>query len=297
MAGHNSIQILRGSQTYDPAQVDLLDGQPFYSKKNKQLYIGDNTQEELKPVGAANLKPGEGIDSVVQTYSGEVDDLHYGNTNTGESAAVFGEANNNTANRALLAGKLNENKGANSIVGGLRNKSYVNHSMVGGYDNTNEGDGQGSFVNGCHAINRGQCSFVNGYGEESAPLLNEGGAAWLGGDRCKIGSNGSHALVHGFHLISNYPEQKVFGKYNLNKSDTLLELGNGTAEDARKNVFEVTKTGVARAYGTPVDDNDLVPFGYMKQYIKDNFATLMAEYLAENAATADDIKTIFNEEA
>lgn len=38
-----SIQILRGSENYDPQKSSekLLDGQPFYSKFNKQLYIGD----------------------------------------------------------------------------------------------------------------------------------------------------------------------------------------------------------------------------------------------------------------
>ena len=47
-----SIQILRGSETYDPETSEeiLLDGQPFYSKKTKRLYIGDGESKlsELK---------------------------------------------------------------------------------------------------------------------------------------------------------------------------------------------------------------------------------------------------------
>lgn len=37
MANNKSIQILRGSTTYDPTTSEevLLDGQPFYSKKTK----------------------------------------------------------------------------------------------------------------------------------------------------------------------------------------------------------------------------------------------------------------------
>ena len=40
---HKSVQILRGAKSYDPATSSevLLDGQPFYSKKTKKLYIGD----------------------------------------------------------------------------------------------------------------------------------------------------------------------------------------------------------------------------------------------------------------
>lgn len=43
MNNHKSIQILRGAESYDPTTSEeiLLDGQPFYSKKTKQLYIGD----------------------------------------------------------------------------------------------------------------------------------------------------------------------------------------------------------------------------------------------------------------
>ena len=135
MSNNKSIQILRASPTYDISQLELLDGQPFYNKGNKQLYVGDDSREELTPVGAANLIPGEGLDSVVQIYSGDVDSTHYGNTNTGESAAVFGEANNNSENRALIAGKLNKNSGANNIVGGLRNNVGGTHNIVSGQQN------------------------------------------------------------------------------------------------------------------------------------------------------------------
>lgn len=45
--------------------------------------------------------------------------------------------------------------------------------------------------------------------------------------------------------------------------DYLFAIGNGTAETTRSNAFEVTDTGVARAYGTPVGNNDLTPKSYV----------------------------------
>ena len=41
-----SIRFLRGSVTYDPSISDevLEDGQPFYSKMTKKLYIGDGVK-------------------------------------------------------------------------------------------------------------------------------------------------------------------------------------------------------------------------------------------------------------
>ena len=60
---HKSIQILRGSKTYDPKTSTevLLDGQPFYSKKTKELYIGDG-QSELRDLKGTQI----GIKSVDQ---------------------------------------------------------------------------------------------------------------------------------------------------------------------------------------------------------------------------------------
>lgn len=56
MAGNNSIQILRGSQTYDlkTSTEVLQDGQPFYSKKTTEFFIGNGETpiSGLKPVKA-----------------------------------------------------------------------------------------------------------------------------------------------------------------------------------------------------------------------------------------------------
>lgn len=40
MSNNKSIQILRGSTSYNPNNVELLDGQPFYSKQSGKFYIG-----------------------------------------------------------------------------------------------------------------------------------------------------------------------------------------------------------------------------------------------------------------
>ena len=61
----NTIQILRGASNYDPnnGQELLLDGQPFYSKKLKKLYIGDGSPKigELKGTEIGlNLENAEG---------------------------------------------------------------------------------------------------------------------------------------------------------------------------------------------------------------------------------------------
>lgn len=69
----------------------------------------------------------------------------------------------------------------------------------------------------------------------------------------------------------------------------MLKIGNGTDDSHRSNAFEVLKDGRAKSYvdikTITLEDNDLVPVAYMKQYIKEHFTELMNEYLAENNTT------------
>ena len=75
--------------------------------KKIKRFNGTTWEEFNIAEAGSNLQNGEGLDSLIQIYSGEVDDTHFSNTALGESAAVFGEANTVGANRALSAGKLN----------------------------------------------------------------------------------------------------------------------------------------------------------------------------------------------
>ena len=119
---------------------------------------------------------------------------------------------------------------------------------------------------------------------------------------------GDEALVTGLYNKNNNQGAIIAGKYNDNKDNTLFEIGNGIGEDItdaegnittkkRKNAFEVYKDGHATVQKTTDNNTDVVNVAYMKQYIKDHFAELMSEYLAENTATAEDISTIFNANA
>lgn len=73
---------------------------------------------------------------------------------------------------------------------------------------------------------------------------------------------GKYSSAFGSNTIAKHKAQLVGGMNNDNKEDTLLEIGNGTDKNNRSNAFEVTKDGVARAYGTVQGNNDLIPKGY-----------------------------------
>ena len=200
-------------------------------------WVLDNVKVDL------NIENGEGLDSIVQIYSGEVDATHFGNKNYvlddkgepikdedgsilyGESAAIFGEANENNANRTLLAGKLNKNSGSNSLVVGLRNVIIGKSSITGGCANT---------VMQSNSLTIGDSNVNNSF------------ASIIGGSENE--ANGDAQLIIGIGNISNRGTSGriVGGIWNDPKDNTLFELGNGTRDGGRSNAFEVLMDGKVR---------------------------------------------------
>ena len=75
MANNKCIQILRGKDTYNPSASNeiLLDGQPFYSKQNKKLYIGDGSSTISQLSGTEiGLPIKSGKDSIIEIDSVKV---------------------------------------------------------------------------------------------------------------------------------------------------------------------------------------------------------------------------------
>ena len=56
-------------------------------------------------------------------------------------------------------------------------------------------------------------------------------------------ANGKYSHAEGVGTRARYDYQHVGGKYNDNKADTLLEIGNGTTTALRSNAFEVYANG------------------------------------------------------
>ena len=236
MAGHDSIQILRGSQTYDPNQVVLLDGQPFYSKKNKQLYVGDNTQEQLKPVGAANLVPGHGDHSVQQeslrvfTYDNE----EYDYTQWDISGSHIEEyINDGTVNLGdyyqdgiVIAGAV----GDNSVMLNTQNLSYNNESTTIGQKNIAYGGnslatGNGTASVGAASFSSGTSTIAKGNSSASFNFNNKA----LGDNSAAFGhtttASGYASFSSGHKTIASGNYSAVFGLESTAESDYAVAFG------------------------------------------------------------------------
>ena len=188
-------------------------------------------------ISGSNIQNGDGKDSIQSKYTGEIDATHFKNTNTGESAAVIGEANFNAGNRATVSGKMNRNSAPNSLIVGL-------------------GNGRGIGATPTLDVISGEQLFVFGTLNQ---ISNGNGNAVLGAENTL--SNVRYTTIIGRgNIIDNtslYEGKCVVGRFNNQKPDTMFEVGVGDYNN-RVNGFEVYKDGRAKVQSAPIENNDVV---------------------------------------
>lgn len=159
---------------------------------------------------------------------------------------------------------------ANAVTIGSRLSPYSAglKSMVLGQDcvaggNNSFAEGLNTQAIGTESHAEGYVTFATGYGSHA-----EGRATTASGSYSHAEGQGTEAKGYashagGYHTIARTSYQTVFGKYNNNKFDNLFEVGNGTADNARSNAFEVTSDGSIRTGKTGYK----VAFGAVDQTI------------------------------
>lgn len=207
------------------------------------------------------------------------------NTLTGEiQYGASKEFANAFGGKSAAMGKRSTAEGTTTIAKGDYSHAEGNSSVTLGVNSHAEGVQTVSWGNGSHAEGS-NTQALNDYAHaEGYYTKAQGYGAHAEGGWTEARSAYSHAS--GYGTIASSVNQMVVGSYNDNKEDSLFEVGNGTTK-SRSNAFEVLKDGRAKVYGIPLEDNDLVTVAFMKQYIKDNFATLLEEYFANNQVTFD----------
>lgn len=96
------------------------------------------------------------------------------------------------------------------------------------------------------------------------------------GGQGNIAGHRNSAIIGGHGLITSSTEQVVIGRYNtLSSPDSLFVVGKGSTGSNRSNAFEVTNTGIVRAYGAPVGNNDVIRLL--------EFGSLRSEYYSKHS--------------
>lgn len=213
-------------------RIQVADGVSGNDAVNfKQLSIVESS------ILGLNIENSDGKDSIQSKYTGEIDDTHFKNTNTGESAVVIGEANFNAGNRATVSGKMNRSSAPNSLIVGL-------------------GNGRGIKATPTLDAISGEQLFVFGTLNQ---ISNGNGNAVLGAENTLSDVRYTTIIGRG-NIIDNtslYEGKCVVGRFNNQKPDTMFEVGVGDYNN-RVNGFEVYKDGRAKVQTAPKDNDDVV---------------------------------------
>lgn len=168
---------------------------------------------------------------------------------------------------------LNSEKGNYSTIEGVDNTAsrYCAHaegvhSIASGSEAHAEGTAEasgswahaeGGFVTNFSVIQRTTASGTSAHAEGQKTTAS-GNAAHAEGLETTASGNYTHA--GGKYTNAGYEGQTVIGEYNDNKSADLFEVGNGTANNARKNAFEVDDSGNANITGTYRKNGTEIPY-------------------------------------
>ena len=69
---------------------------------------------------------------------------------------------------------------------------------------------------------------------------------------------GNQSHTSGYYTKALHDNEAAYGKYNESNDNTLFSIGDGTADDARHNAFEITTTG-GKLHNKDIATTDLIP--------------------------------------
>ena len=161
-----------------------------------------------------------GLKAVLEAVKGKMSEY--------ASKALYGDTTINVGRKAGSAvGEKSTAEGRDTIASGYWSHAEGINTTASGNDSHAEGGGAIASNNGSHA--EGSNTTASGYASHAEGI---GTAA-----------SGDYSHAEGENTIANNGAEHASGRYNVSKEDTLFSIGDGTAEDARHNAFEITKTG------------------------------------------------------
>lgn len=180
---------------------------------------------------------------------------------SGNFSSALGTGNTVTGRRSFTTGQMNVVSGDNSTVLGVDNNDNGGSGLISGYNNT----GTGTFGINC------------GYKNTSSNGLSN---VVLGANNTVGNGNAPVAIGYGLN-VNGTPYGSALGQYNDWHNGDVLEVGNGTADNARSNALRIKSDGTLEAHYTwqlvgEETANSLASLSEV--YISDDIAAWASEY-------------------
>ena len=144
------------------------------------------------------------------------------------SKELYGDTTINVGRKAgSVVGEKSTAEGRDTIASGYWSHAEGINATASG--NASHAEGGGTIASNSDAHAEGRGTIASGNSSHAEGLNTVASGYW------------SHA--EGENTIANNDAEHASGKYNVSNEDTLFSVGDGTADDARHNAFEITKTG------------------------------------------------------
>ena len=194
----------------------------------------------------------------------------------GYATTSKGNVSHAEGNNTIAEGVQSHAEGVNTKATGYTSHAEGNNTTASGYyahaEGTNtlaSGENSKAVGYGCQAT--GTNSFAEGENTKATQYNSH-----AEGTLSQANAVGSHAA--GYNTIANAQFQFAVGKFNNSLDTDLFQVGNGTADNNRKNAFRVLQDGRAKVQTAPSENDDITTKKYVDNLIsavKKNSFTLV----------------------
>jgi hypothetical protein len=262
------------------------------------------TKAENSSFDFTNKNTNSGITGTIQ--NGAIGDYSFAANGNASAQGVRSFAQ---GNQTIAKGSVSHSEGENCVAlanfshaEGYASTSKGNNSHAEGYNTVAEGEqshaegyntkatGYTSHAEGTNTVASGENSKAVGYGCQAT-----GTNSFAEGENTKATQYNSHAEgtlsqanavgshAAGYYTIANTQFQFAVGKFNNSLDTDLFQVGNGNADNDRKNAFRVLQDGRAKVQTAPSENDDITNKNYVDNIVEEK---IEAEILARQTATS-----------
>ena len=225
------------------------------------------------------------VDDKVETGKLTIDDTLSDTSTNPVQNKVVKQAIDNKADKSLYGDTtINVGRKAGTTVGkystaegrNITASSWASHAEGEGTTASSDyshAEGKSTAASGLYSHAEGRGTTASGAGshaEGSMTTASGGFSSHAEGDNTTASGDCSHA--EGSHTTASganshaggigtkalHDNEAAYGKYNKSNDDTIFSIGDGTADNARHNAFEITKTG-GKLHDKDIATTDLIP--------------------------------------
>ena len=256
--GENSIASGRNSHAEGVSTQAI--GKASHAEGDLSIANGSKSHAEgNKTTANGEASHAEGVGTFAEGYSAHAEGI--GNNALKEGSHAEGAYTNASGNYAHAEGAYTNASGIEAHTEGLYTNASGNQSHAeGAYTNAS---GAEAHAEGYKSIASGQRAHAQG--SETQAL---GFASHAEGHKAVAKKGFSHAS--GIGTSANAEAQMVIGKYNKEDESALFIVGKGSSDAERSNAFVVKDDGTAEVQVTGINDNNVVNYKQLKDYVAKN---------------------------